>query len=233
MAVAAPNTTTATSIFTPTSVFSGRNEKKMAVSVAPTAGAARSGPRPSGADLQDVARIDRQHRRRSAEQHGEQVERDGAEHQPVAADVGQAVRHLLQRAARLERGPLDRADGEHADGGKGEQDRAEGVRQMRRDVVQDAADRRAGDRPGLPRRRTQRDRVGQDFARHEVGRERAKRGPGEGARNAEQCRDAEQDRQADEAFPCRDEQDQRAQAAPARAPHARCAAGRAGRRPSR
>ena len=82
----------------------------MAVSVAPTAGAARSGPKPVGADLQDVARIERQHRRHAAEQHREQVERDRAEHQPVAADIGEAVDHLPQRAAGLERGARQRAD---------------------------------------------------------------------------------------------------------------------------
>ena len=66
--------TTATSILTPTLVLSGRNEKKIAVSVAPTAGAARERAEPVGADLEDVARKDRQHRGRPAEQHREQIE---------------------------------------------------------------------------------------------------------------------------------------------------------------
>ena len=95
----------------------------MAVSVAPTAGAARSGPRPSRADMEDVAGIDRQHRGRAAEQDGEQVERDGAEHEAVAADIGEAVDHLLQRIARLERGARDRPDHEQAEQREGEQDR--------------------------------------------------------------------------------------------------------------
>ena len=41
-----------------------------------------------GADLQDVAGIDRKHRGHAAEQDREQVEGDRAEHQPVAADIG-------------------------------------------------------------------------------------------------------------------------------------------------
>ena len=48
MIVAPPKTATAMSIFTPTLCFNGRAEKKAAVSVAPTAGAARRWPRPSG-----------------------------------------------------------------------------------------------------------------------------------------------------------------------------------------
>ncbi len=41
MIVASPNNATATSILTPTLCFNGRTEKNAAVSVAPTAGAAR------------------------------------------------------------------------------------------------------------------------------------------------------------------------------------------------
>ena len=101
VAVAPPNMTTAASIFTPTFVLSGRKEKKMAVSVAPTAGAARSGPKPVGTDMKDVAGINRKHGRHAAEQDGEQVQRLGAR-QAIAPDISEAVRHLLQRTSRLQ-----------------------------------------------------------------------------------------------------------------------------------
>ena len=99
--VAAPNTATAPSILTPTLCFSGRNENQIAISAAPTAGAARSMAEAVGADVQDVAREHRQQRRRAAEQHREQIERDRAEHEPVAADIGSPSTiccHGLRRA---------------------------------------------------------------------------------------------------------------------------------------
>ena len=81
---------------------------------------------------------------------------------------------------------------------------------MRGDVVEDAAQCRSGDRPALPGGRTQGDRLGQDRARHEVGRQRPERGTGEGAGDAEQGGHREQDRQADDVRPGRPAEDQRA-----------------------
>ena len=152
--VAAPNTPTAASILTPTSCFSGRKEKKIAVSVAPTAGAARRWPRPVGAGVEDVAREDRQHRGRAAEQDREQVERDRAEHQLVLADVAQAVDHLVPGMLRaLDRGARLGPDQEHAE-------RATARTGRRRPHkaacgaagVEIAADRRPGDRARSARR---------------------------------------------------------------------------------
>ena len=44
-------------------------------------------PQPVGADLQDVAGVDRQQRGHAAEQNGKKVERDGAEHHRLAPQV--------------------------------------------------------------------------------------------------------------------------------------------------
>ena len=52
---------------------------------------AASTPEPVWPDVQDVAREHRQQRGRAGEQHGEQVERDRRQHQPVVADVTEAV----------------------------------------------------------------------------------------------------------------------------------------------
>ena len=54
-------------------------------SAAPMPGAVRSQPRPVGPDVQHVGRVHRQQRRRAAEQHREQVERDGAEHERASS----------------------------------------------------------------------------------------------------------------------------------------------------
>ena len=101
-------------------------------------------------DLQYIAGVEWQHRRHAAEQHREQVEGDRAEYQPVAADIGKAVDHLLQRTPRLQRGPRQRADGEKAKGRESEQRRAERIGQVWRHVIEYAAECRAGDRAGLP-----------------------------------------------------------------------------------
>ena len=167
-------------------------------------------PEPVGADDEDVTREDREHRDHPTEQHREQIERDRAEHEPVAAHVGQTFGHLPERAPRLERGAFDRADREQAGSGDREQRDADRIGQMRGNVIEDAADRRPCDRPALPCGRAQRDGLGQDIARHEVGGERAERGAGEGTGDAQQCRHREQDRQADDPGPGRPAEDQRA-----------------------
>ena len=64
---------------------SGRTRSTSAHSAAPTPGAVRSKPSPHRADVQNVARVHRQQRRGAAEQHGEQIERDRAEHDRLRA----------------------------------------------------------------------------------------------------------------------------------------------------
>ena len=200
--VAPPKMPTATSILVPTPCLSGRTEKKAAVSVAPSAGAARRCPRPFGSGVKHVAREHRQHRRRAAEQDREQVEADRAEDQAVVADIAKALDHLRPRvgAAREPR-PRHRRDCEQADRGDREQDRARGVRRVRRVSVKIAADRRADDRAGLPCHRRQGDRARQDLARHEVRRERPECWSGERARHSEQCGDDVEDLEGRGAMP--------------------------------
>ena len=52
-------------------------------------------PRHQRAGLEHVLGVDRQERRDAAEQHGEQVERDRAEHHLVVTDVAEAGEHRL------------------------------------------------------------------------------------------------------------------------------------------
>ena len=75
----------------------------MAVSVAPSGGRRPQRSKAIGADVEDVAGIERQHRGHAAEQHREQIERDRSKDQPVAADIGEAVDHLLPWRAGLQR----------------------------------------------------------------------------------------------------------------------------------
>ena len=81
---------------------------------------------------------------------------------------------------------------------------------MRHHVVEDAAQRRSGDRAALPRGRTKSDGLGQDRAGDEIGGERAQRRAGEGARDAKERGHREEDRKADDPGPRRPAEDQRA-----------------------
>ena len=58
----------------------------------------------AGADVEDVAGVDRQQRGRAGKQHHEQVERDGREHQPVVADVAETLDDPGEDAVVLLRG---------------------------------------------------------------------------------------------------------------------------------
>ena len=57
-------------------------------------------PRPG---MQDVARIDRQQRRRAAEQHREEIERDGAEHDLLAPHIAEAGEQRVEALALARR----------------------------------------------------------------------------------------------------------------------------------
>ena len=100
------------------------------------------------------------------------------------------IRHMSRRylAQGLvsPRRVLRRPDHQHAGKREGEQSRAHRIGHVRVPGVEIAADRRAGDRSGLPGDRAQGDRPGQRFARHEIGRERSERRAGEGSGDPEQ-----------------------------------------------
>ena len=153
-------------------------------------------------DMQDVLGEHRQQGGRAAQQHREQIQGDRAEHQPVAAHIGEAVEHLhpgIARRARL--GAGDRAD--QAQHQQPEQEQAEryGIGQPVVRGVEVAAHRRPEHRSRLPRDRTHRDRGRQHGGGHQIGRERLQRRPCERARDAEQRGHEEQPRQRDRARP--------------------------------
>ena len=58
-------------------------------------------PESFGTDMQNVARENRQQRRRAAEDNRKQIDRNRAEQEAMTTDIGQAVNHLLQRLACL------------------------------------------------------------------------------------------------------------------------------------
>src|SRR5205823_13397840 len=107
-----------------------------------------------GAGVEHVAGEHRKHGRRPAEQYREQVEAYGAEDEPIATNIFEAVDHLRPRVgAAVDLRPSDRADGEKPQEGDAEQQRARGIRGERRPSVEIAAERRAGDGAALPRNR--------------------------------------------------------------------------------
>ena len=74
----------------------GQRVRISAVMMAPAAGAARNTPKPSGPACENIAGEDRQQRRGVAEQHGKQIEQDGAKHDLVAADEDDAAEQRFQ-----------------------------------------------------------------------------------------------------------------------------------------
>ena len=149
------------------------------------------------ADLQDVARVDRQQGGGAGKEHGEQVERDRAEDHLVAHDIAQPVHDLRRSAA----GPCGWAaagpcrSGQRADArrrtGRQRPHRA-GQARSRRD-----SRRSPGRRSCRPARRSRTARwrwAGSRGTRFGASADRA--GPAKRARNAEHDGDAEQQRQS-------------------------------------
>jgi len=102
-----------------------------------------------GAGVEDVACVDRQQRGHAAKQHGEQVERYGAEDRRIATDEAHAGKHAGERRRFLlscRPVELDRRD-EH--GGKKRECSHDGVGRRRREGVGNAAERRAADHRDL------------------------------------------------------------------------------------
>ena len=106
---------------------------------------------PKRAGLQNVARIDRQQRRDAAEQHSEQVERDGAEDRRIVADEADAGVEIVVRILVLQRRLLRRPQeaGQHRAGKPEHHD--DQIWQARRKHVSQPADRGAGDGRNLRR----------------------------------------------------------------------------------
>ena len=176
----------------PTLRLIGRKASSSAVSAAPNAGAARNGPEPFDPDMQDVAGIDRQHRGRPAEHHGEQIKADGAQHDAIVADIAKPFDQAApwRHAGRF--GPRHRADAEQRDQCAAEHQRGGDIGARRVGGIEIGAQRWPEDGARLPADRIQRDRGGQDVARHQIGGQRRQRRPGKGPADAEQGGDDEQ-----------------------------------------
>ena len=94
--VATPKMPTATSSVRPTRRTTGRRVSTRVTAAAPMPPAARSQPRPTAPDAQALLGDGGQQGDGPAEEHGEQVERDGAEQDRVAPDEAQALQGVVQ-----------------------------------------------------------------------------------------------------------------------------------------
>ena len=123
-------------------------------------------PKADRADLEDVARIDRQQRGGAAQEHREEIERDGAEDDRPPPDVGDAFGDSHERGAAGAL-PLAGANPEipHHDDRKNVEAQAEQVVHLRTELVEEPADRRPGDGGGPVRSRVPGDRLGQAIER--------------------------------------------------------------------
>ena len=142
-------------------------------------------PKTPRTDRQDVARIDRHERHGSAEQHGEEVERDRAEHDLFLPDVAEAGDELGP-AGRPRRDPLagrrnhrDEPDTQHRN------EQRDAVCRSRRDLVEQAAGKRPGDGGGARDRRDEGEGVADGIRRHEIRDDRLLHRIDEAARRAE------------------------------------------------
>src|SRR5580692_4408892 len=107
---------------------------------APTAGA------------ENIAGIDRQQRGDAAQQHGKQVERDGAEQNRIVADIGNAGEQCRDADRLSLRGAVPALNEADEDASGDENRRAQPVDHRRPEDIEEAAQRRAADDRGLLRR---------------------------------------------------------------------------------
>jgi hypothetical protein len=125
-------------------------------------------PRPLGPTCED-----QQERVDSADQEGEEIERNRAEEDRLGEDEAQARHRTLQSvAARFLVGDDAGADREHGESGEEREREAAGEGNRRTGEVDHAAERRAGDGRDLLRGGGPGDRLRELLARHEQRRER-------------------------------------------------------------
>ena len=185
-ASARPKTTTACSIRIPTRRVMLRRASTAVIASAPTAGAARSTPRPQGPVWRMSRGVDRHQRRRPAEQHREEVERDRPEDRLVAAheaDAGEEIAEPRLRPIAGRRLQPDRAVEDAADQPEGRHDRV-GHRRPR--GIGEAAERRAGDHRHLEHAGRERRRPLELPLRRHAGQERRRRRRLEGGGDPEE-----------------------------------------------
>ena len=156
------------------------------------------GAQPPVADVADAEAVlgdRRQQRHGAAEQHGEQVEGDGAEQHRLAADEAQPLEGVVQRRPLVGRRALlgwrTTSVGTTMAAARRSRPAATTYGDGRIDVVEEAAGRRADDQAELPRGRVQGDQPGQPAGRRDQRWQRAERRRGERAGHAEQRGDGE------------------------------------------
>ena len=145
-----------------------------------------------GIGMEHVAGEHRQQREHAAQHHGEQIERDDAEHDRVVPHVEEA-REQHRKAQRLARGGgalgFDVAD---QDARGDVERRAQRVDQDRAHRVEQPACRRPADHRDLRRRGAGRGGAGQQRHRHDARQQRGERGLLEGAGRAGDEHDGQQ-----------------------------------------
>jgi hypothetical protein len=142
---------------------------------------------PARPDVQHVARVHGQERRRPPEQHGEQVERDAREQQALLAHVAHPrEQRRPRRGAGRRRPPGEPQRGDERGGGPVQEPRRhERPGRAPRRRQQQAAEGRAGDGGELPERGRERQGAGEQAPRHQRRHERLRGRPPERARGAE------------------------------------------------
>jgi hypothetical protein len=162
---------------------------------APTAGAERNRPSPPRTGAENIAGIDRQQRGDAAQQHGKQVERDGAEQNRIVADIGKAGEQCRDADRLSLFGAVLALNEADEDASGDENRRAQPVDHRRPEHIEKAAERRAADDRGLLRGCGSGDGARQKRARHDPRYDRMQGRRLEGARGSGD-QDQRQDRRA-------------------------------------
>ncbi len=141
-------------------------------------------PEADRAGVEDLLREQREQSHGAAEQNGEQVERDRAEHHRRPPDEPHAAEE--RRPVRRGAGALDRGlvDHQHGDRPRREEHRRDHVDELGPDCEQQAAERGADDRAALESERPKRDGAREELPGDEGDSERAAGGRGEDVAHA-------------------------------------------------
>ena len=138
-------------------------------------------------DVQDVAGEDRRQQGDAGQQHHDQIQRDGAEHDLGLPDVAQAFLDRLDRRQLVRVGRGLAAGADQQEGGDAEEEQAQrhGIGQRHVDADDDPSQRRAGDGSGLERHRLGGDGGRQGLATDHHWQKGLAGGGEEGARGSE------------------------------------------------
>jgi hypothetical protein len=138
---------------------------------------------PERAGLQDIVRIDRQQRGDAAEQHGEKIERDGAQDRRIVADEADSGIEIVRRRRILHRRLLQDADAAGQNHAQQQENAHDAIGQARHDGKGQTAERRPGDGRDLPGAARYRGRALQRALRGDQRQQRRGRRAFEGAGN--------------------------------------------------